>query len=130
MQLEGDIVSTVSFFVSILSLTNWFSSKSQPKQSAGHEKFAPLDNPLTPFSIPAWAAVLHCVDCHPVSHQSSHYVFLDPGLFVSPAADKKKAKFIETWLQVCAAWIVRVVHNLGTVHVKSGVAQPSFERLT
>ena len=99
-------------------------SKSRPKQSAGHDKFAPLDNPLAPFSIPAWAAVLQSVDRHPVSHQSSHYVFPDPGLFVSPAANKKKAKFIETWLQVRAAWIVCVMYE-----GLSMSSQDSFDRL-
>ncbi len=101
-----------SFIPCILSLTTSFqASKGQPNQSAGRDKFTPLDSPLAPFLIPAWAAVLQAVNRYSVSHQSSHYVFPDPGLFVSPAADKKKAKFIETWLQVRAAWIVRVMHE-------------------
>jgi hypothetical protein len=97
-------------------MTNFLASMLQPlqpKQTAGRDKFSPLDSPLSPFSIHAWAAALQSVDRHPVpiSHKSGHYVFPEPGLFVSPTADKKKAKLIETWMQIRAAWIVRVVHD-------------------
>ena len=55
--------------------------------------------------------MLQAVDRHLISHQSGHYAFPDPGLFISPITDKKKAKLIGTWVQVHAAWIVRVMHE-------------------
>ncbi|KAF8805279.1 hypothetical protein BYT27DRAFT_7258384 [Phlegmacium glaucopus] len=49
------------------------SSKPQTIQSAGRDKFSPLDSSLFP------------------SKHFGHYVFPDPGLFVTPASDEKKA---------------------------------------
>jgi hypothetical protein len=113
MALKNDIVSMShflhgSFFDKFLALKP---RPLRPNQPAGRDKFSPLDSPLAPFFIRAWAAALHAVDRHPVSNQSGHYVFPDPGLFVTPTTDKKKAKLIETWVQVRAAWIVRVMHE-------------------
>lgn len=87
--------------------------KPQPPQSAGRDKFAPLNSPLAPFSIPAWSAALQAVD-RSVSVESSktpYFAFPDPGLFVSPAKEEKKAKFIETWLRIRDAWIARLAHE-------------------
>ena len=101
-----------SKFASIPFLSTSFqASKPQAKQSGGRDKFAPLDSPLAPFSIPAWGAALQAVERFLVSQQSSHYAFPDPGLFVSPATKERKAKFIEAWLRVRSAWIVHVRHD-------------------
>ena len=136
MALEGDIVNIFLFFcVGPVLTTSFLASRRQslrPNQSAGRDKFSPLDSPLAPFSMRAWAAALQAVDRHSVSHQSTNYAFPDPGLFVSPTIDQKKARFIETWVRVRAAWIVRIVHE-GLSMSKSGLAQPSvygLERLT
>jgi len=85
--------------------------KSQSKESGGCDKFAPLVSSLGPFSIPAWGTALLAVDRFFVSQQSGHYAFPDPGLFVTPATNKKKAKFIKTWLRIRTAWILCVVHE-------------------
>ena len=39
------------------------------------------------------------------------YAFPDPGLFVSPASDLRKAKFIEAWLRSRDVWITRVTQE-------------------
>jgi hypothetical protein len=114
MALRGDIVSMFHFFIDRFLTTSFLASKPQPlrpNQSAGRDKFSPLDSPLAPFSIRAWAEALQAVDRHLVFHQSAHYAFPDPGLFVTPTNDKKKAKLIETWVRVRPAWIVRIVHE-------------------
>lgn len=102
------------FCVGPVLTTSFLASRPQslrPNQSAGRDKFSPLDSPLAPFSMHAWAAALQAVDRHFVSHPSTNYAFPDPGLFVSPTTDQKKARFIETWVRVRAAWIVRIVHE-------------------
>jgi hypothetical protein len=94
-------------------------SKPQTIQPAGRDKFAPLPGPFTPFTIPAWSAALRAVDRSPshliniskASKHLGHYVFPDPGLFVTPASDEKKAKFIEAWLRAREALIVRVTNE-------------------
>ena len=91
-------------------------SKLQNFQSSGRDKFAPLHGPLTPFIIPAWCAALQAVDRSPsllievskLSKHFGHYVFPDPGLFVTPASDEKKARCIESWLRARNAWFLRV----------------------
>ena len=86
-------------------------------QPNDRNKFLPLNSPFTPFLIPAWSAGLQAVDQFP-SHlleaskmfiHYGHYTFPDPGLFITPVADKnaadkkvadKKApvQYIELWL--------------------------------
>jgi hypothetical protein len=73
-----------------------------------------LDSPLAPSSIPAWSAALQAVDRSLLLEAPKtfgHYAFPDPGLFVGLAGDEKKAKFVETWLRIREAWIVRVAHG-------------------
>jgi hypothetical protein len=80
----------------------------------------PLSSTLSPFSIPAWSAGLQAVDQSPsflietskTSKHFGHYAFPDPGLFVSPTNDEKKAKFIESWLRIREAWLMRVTNEL------------------
>jgi len=94
-------------------------SKSQTPQVTGRNKYLPLNSPLSPFSIPAWSAGLQAVSQSPsllVEASKSfnhfgHYAFPDPGLFVSPASDVKKAKLIESWLRIREAWLMRVANE-------------------
>ena len=94
-------------------------SKSQTPQAAGRNKYLPLNSSLSPFSIPAWSAGLQAVNQSPsllVEASKSfnhfgHYAFPDPGLFVSPANDVKKAKLIESWLRIREAWLMRVANE-------------------
>lgn len=37
-----------------------------------------------------------------------YYAFPDPGLFVTPARDDRKARFVESWLRAHAAWTLRL----------------------
>lgn len=37
-----------------------------------------------------------------------HYVFPDPGIFVTPTLDERKASFIESWLRARPVWLLRV----------------------
>lgn len=90
-----------------------------PNQSPGRDKFLPLESPLAPFSIPVWSTALQAVDRSPshiieasnASKHFGHYTFPDPGLFVTPATNKKKTKLVETWLGIREAWIVRIAHE-------------------
>jgi hypothetical protein len=94
-------------------------SKPQATQVAGRNKYLPLSSPLSPFSIPAWSAGLQAVDQSPsllvetfkTSRHFGHYAFPDPGLFVSPSKDEKKARFIESWLRTREAWLMRVANE-------------------
>ncbi|KAF8801223.1 hypothetical protein BYT27DRAFT_7262257 [Phlegmacium glaucopus] len=94
-------------------------SKPQTIQSAGRDKFSPLDSSLSPFPIPAWSGALQAVDQSPshlvkiskASTHFGHYVFPDPSLFVTPANDEKKARFVESWLQAHEAWLMCVVNG-------------------
>ena len=87
-------------------------SKREPPQSVGRDKFAPLQSPFAPFSIPAWSAGLSAVDRSLfVESMDTSYAYPDPGLFVSPAKDERKAKLIETWVRVRDAWIARLAHE-------------------
>jgi hypothetical protein len=94
-------------------------SKPQVTQVGGRNKYLPLSSPLSPFSIPAWSAGLQAVDKSPhllveaskTSKHFGHYAFPDPGLFVSPASDEKKARFIESWLRIREAWLMRVANE-------------------
>jgi hypothetical protein len=94
-------------------------SKPQTPQVAGRNKYLPLSSPLSPFSIPAWSAGLQAVNQSPSFlveaiksfNHFGHYAFPDPGLFVSPASDEKKAKFIESWLRIREAWLMRVANE-------------------
>jgi len=69
-----------------------------------------------PFSIPAWSAALQAVDQSPsclieaskTSKHYGHYALPDPGLFISPASDEKRARFIESWLLARDAWLMRL----------------------
>ena len=92
--------------------TNFQAQPPQLNQSGDQDKFAPLDSPLAPFSIPAWRAALQAVDrSHPGEGTSACYAFPDPGLFVSPGTNEKKAKFIETWLRIHEAWAACVAQG-------------------
>jgi hypothetical protein len=94
-------------------------SKPQITPAAGRNKYLPLSSPLSPFSVPAWSAGLQAVDQSPtllvaaskISNHFGHYAFPDPGLFVSPASDEKKARFIESWLRIREAWLMRVANE-------------------
>ena len=91
-------------------------------QPRDRNKFFPLDSPFAPFSIPAWSAALQAVDQSPsrlieasktFTHYG-HYTFPDPGLFISPVADKKgsntkaNAQYIEPWLLLRDTWLMRL----------------------
>lgn len=75
-----------------------------------------MEGRFAPFSIPAWQAALQAVDRSPSnlietfksSTHSGHYTFPDPGLLVSPTADEKKSKHIQSWLQVRDVWLMRL----------------------
>jgi hypothetical protein len=72
-----------------------------------------LDSPYAPYPIPAWSAALQAVDQSPSNlieasktmKNYGHYVFPDPGLFIHPVTG---GKYIESWLRVRDAWIMRV----------------------
>jgi hypothetical protein len=78
-----------------------------------------LTGSFSPFTIPAWSAALQAVDRSPsclveiskASKHFGHYVFPDPGLLVTPAANEKKAKFIEAWLRAREALLMRVMNE-------------------
>jgi hypothetical protein len=74
-----------------------------------------LESHFAPFSIPAWQAALqtvdkssHLIETHKTSAHYGHYAFPDPGLFISPTADEKKSRYIESWLQARDAWLMRL----------------------
>lgn len=82
-------------------------------QTAGRDKFLPLNSPYAPYPIPAWSAALQAVDQSPsnlveasktMGHYG-HYVFPDPGLLIHPAT---AAKYIESWLRVRDVWFMRM----------------------
>jgi len=89
-------------------------------QPIGRNKFFPLDSPFAPFSIPAWSAGLQAVDQSRLLEASKtfihygHYTFPDPGLFITPVADKKAAdrkapvQYIEPWLRLRDTWLMRL----------------------
>jgi hypothetical protein len=101
---------------SIFLLSKFQASKPQTSEVSGRNKFLPLSSPLSPFPIPAWIAGLQAVNQSPSllveSSKSSkhfgHYVFPDPGLFVSPITDGKKARFVESWLRIRESWLMRL----------------------
>ncbi len=93
-------------------LTPSQASKPQPPPSGGRDKFLPLLSPFAPFSIPAWEAALRAVDQSvSVESQCTNYAFPDPGLFVSPANDERKAKLIESWVRTRDVWISSITHE-------------------
>ena len=53
--------------------------------------------------------MLQAVNHSLLFQQFGHYTFPDSGLFIITAA--KKAKFIDTWLRACEAWIICVAHD-------------------
>ena len=91
-------------------------SKPQTTQVTGRNKFLPLSSPLSPFPVPPWSAGLAAVNQSPSllveatksSKHFGHYAFPDPGLFVSPASDQKKAGFVESWLRIREGWLMRL----------------------
>lgn len=66
--------------------------------------------------MPIWAEALRSVDRSPgtlveqskSSTEYGRYAFPDPGLFVTPASDTKKAAYLESWLQARSAWLWHV----------------------
>ena len=104
----------------LLLLTCFQASKPQTTQAPGRNKYLPLNSPLSPFVIPAWSAALQSVDQSPsllvetfkTSKHFGHYAFPDPGLFVTPTSDEKKAKFIESWLRIREGWLMRVATEI------------------
>jgi hypothetical protein len=101
---------------SIFLLSKFQASKPQTSEVVGRNKFLPLTSNLSPFPIRAWSAGLQAVNQSPSllveSSKSSkhfgHYAFPDPGLFVSPATDEKKARFVESWLRIRESWLMRL----------------------
>ncbi len=105
--------STFHFFLQYFIVSNIKVqvSKRQPSQSGGRDKFAPLEGPLAPFSIPAWEAALKAVNRSVIVESlPSLFAFPDPGLFVIPK-DETKAKFFETWMRTREAVITCVAHQ-------------------
>ena len=107
-------------FIIVLFLNSCFQvSKPQTSQATGRNKYLPLSSPPSPFSIPAWSTGLQAVNQSPsflVKASKSfnhfgHYAFPNPGLFISPTNDEKKAKFIEPWLRIREAWLMRVANE-------------------
>jgi hypothetical protein len=94
----------------------FLASKPRTTQVAGRNKFLPLSSSLSPFPILAWSAGLQAVDQSPSllveasksSKHFGHYAFPDPGLFVSPISDEKKARFVESWLRIREGWLIRL----------------------
>jgi hypothetical protein len=87
--LEDHVVRCISFFHRSFFSPIFKPRSLQPQQSGGRDKFVPLDSHLAPFSIPAWSAALQEVDRSLVAQPTRNYAFPEPGLFVSPATDKK-----------------------------------------
>jgi len=85
-------------------------------QTGDRDKFLPLQSHFAPFSIPAWSAALqavdrsssHLIETAKTSSHYGHYAFPDPGLLVSPTADEKKSRYIESWLQARDTWLMRL----------------------
>ena len=94
-------------------------SKTQTPQVAGCNKYLPLSSLLSPFSIPAWSAGLQAINQSPsllIEASKSfdhfcHYAFPDLRIFVSPASDEEKAKFIELWLWIHEGCLMRVMNE-------------------
>jgi len=94
-------------------------------QPNDRNKFFPLDSPFAPFSIPAWSAGLQGVDQSPSRLLEAsksfihygHYTFPDPGLFITPVADKKATnkkapvRYIEPWLRLRDTWLMRLARE-------------------
>ena len=99
---------------SIFLLSKFQVSKPKTSEVAGRNKFLPLSSSLSPFPIHAWSAGLQAVNQSPSllikssksSQHFSHYAFPNPGLFVSPVTNEKKARFIESWLRICESWLM------------------------
>jgi hypothetical protein len=97
----------------ILSYTLLLDLRPQTTQTGGRNKFSTLDSPYAPYPIPAWSAALQAVDQSPSNFVEAsktmqsygHYAFPDPGLFIHPTS---AAKYIESWLRVRDAWLMRV----------------------
>ena len=84
-----------------------------------------MDSPFAPFSIPAWSAGLQGVDQSPSRLLEAsksfihygHYTFPDPGLFITPVADKKATdkkapvRYIEPWLRLRDTWLMRLARE-------------------
>ena len=94
-------------------------------QPNSRNKFFPLDSPFAPFSIPAWSTGLQAVDQSPsrlleasktFTHYG-HYTFPDPGLFITPVADKKAVdkkgpvQYIAPWLRLHDTWLMRLARE-------------------
>ena len=113
-QLEQHLVSLFlpSYIVYFLTCC-FLDPKPQTTQTGDRNKFSPLDSPYAPYPIPAWSAALQAVDQTPsnlvesskTNEHYGHYVFPDPGLFIHPTT---AAKYIESWLRVRDAWLMRV----------------------
>jgi hypothetical protein len=101
---------------SIFLLSKFQASKPHTSEVAGRNKFLPSSSRLSPFPICAWSAGLRAVNQSPSlliessksSQHFGHYAFPDPGLFVSPLTDEKKAKFVESWLRIRESWLMRL----------------------
>ena len=105
----------VYFFILVQYISHivFLDPKPQTIQTADRNKFSPLNSPYAPYPIPVWSAALQAVDQSPSNlveasktmQNYGHYVFPDPGLFIHPAT---AAKYIESWLRVRDAWMMRV----------------------
>ncbi|KAF9044195.1 hypothetical protein BJ165DRAFT_1528756 [Panaeolus papilionaceus] len=81
-------------------------------------KFLPLEGPLAPFSIPAWANALRNVDqSQPptLAHikRGIFYAFPDPGLFVAVETDARRQHLLEQYARIQSAWISKITTTPG-----------------
>ncbi|OCH85163.1 hypothetical protein OBBRIDRAFT_740382, partial [Obba rivulosa] len=77
-------------------------------QVRGRDKFARLDHPWAPASIPAWTSALASVKCPQVVRPPSElwgYQVPEPGILVGPADETRRKRFFLNWLRAHEAWL-------------------------
>ncbi|KAF9042390.1 hypothetical protein BJ165DRAFT_1406053 [Panaeolus papilionaceus] len=96
-----------------ISTTKTTSSSNAPNdqpQQTMRDKFAPLQGPMAPFTIPAWVDALKRVNQTqpPTISQpprGGYYAFPDPGLFISPLSEQRRQHLIEQYCRIEDVWM-------------------------
>ncbi|KAF9035469.1 hypothetical protein BJ165DRAFT_1409348 [Panaeolus papilionaceus] len=84
------------------------------------DKFLPLEGPMAPFSIPAWANALRNVDKKkppilPHIKRGISYAFPDPGLFVAVETDARRQHLLEQYARIVSVWISKITTTPGAL---------------
>ena len=83
-------------------------------QKTSRDKFAELDGPFAPPSIPAWAGANARIDQSRTPHRRARlpssdkgYFFPDPGLFFGAEREWKPAAYFMQWEHIKNIWLIR-----------------------